>query len=93
MKFISLSCFAVLVLGTVTSAAPTGQRKTQNYIIQLNKDAAVDDCKNPQRNKRMNNSLLRAKIVTGCINYQIFILILNTQTNNPNTMRSLYINL
>ncbi|KAG2214477.1 hypothetical protein INT45_010945 [Circinella minor] len=43
MKFISLSCFAVLVLGTVTSAAPTGQRKTQNYIIQLNKDAAVDD--------------------------------------------------
>ncbi|KAG2219947.1 hypothetical protein INT45_010461 [Circinella minor] len=43
MKFTSLTCFAVLVLGTLTSAAPTGQRKTQNYLIQLNKDAAVDD--------------------------------------------------
>ncbi|KAG2212810.1 hypothetical protein INT45_009566, partial [Circinella minor] len=43
MKFTSLSCFVVLVLGTITSAAPTGQRKTQNYIIQLNKDAAVND--------------------------------------------------
>lgn len=55
MKFTTLSTVAVLVLGTIASAAPTGQTKAQNYIIQLDKSAVVEDCKEKTKKKKRQN--------------------------------------